>query len=289
MITKTNFPPTIALYAKDENSNVLGTTEELASLLDLPVTDSPNTEYELLLVVTKRRLELHQTNAEVGPVFCDFVSNDFMRRQTSSLRNDLLTKAVGYKGDRIRIVDATAGFGRDAMLLALLGCEVTAIERDPVVSALLIDGVHRALEHPDLQEAVQLLKLMTGDSCKILSELDTPPDVIYLDPMFSGKNRKARPKKELWALARLVCNDDDGSSLLTHALKTGCQRVVVKRPHKGVALSVLDGRLPDIQFRGTTVRFDVYLQPEITADSRTKKASLSKNVDGIRHSSTTSY
>ncbi len=287
MITKTDLPPTIALYAKDENSNVLGTTEELASLLDLPVIDSPNTEYELLLVVTKGRLELHQTNSEVGPVFCDFVSNEFMRRQIVSLRGDLLAKAVGYKGDRIKIVDATAGFGRDAMLLTLLGCEVTAIERDPVVAALLIDGVHRALGHPVLQDAVQLLKLMTGDSCQILSELDIPPDVIYLDPMFSGKNRKARPKKELWALARLVRDDDDGSSLLTHALETGCQRVVVKRPYKGVALPVMDGRLPDIQFRGTTIRFDVYLQPEVVVGSCTKNASLSKNVEGI--SSKSSY
>lgn len=262
MIAKADFPPTIALYPKDENSNVLGGTEELASLLGLPVISGPDTDYELLLVVTKGRLELHQTNAEVGPVFCDFVSNEFMRRQIGSLRGELLTKAVGYKGERIAIVDATAGFGRDAMLLALLGCEVTAIERDPIVAALLIDGVHRALEHPDLEEAVQLLKLMTGDSCKILSELDTPPDVIYLDPMFSTKNRNARPKKELWALARLVRDDDDGSTLLANALKTGCQRVVVKRPYKGVPLSVFDGRLPDVQFRGTTVRFDVYLQPQ---------------------------
>ena len=54
-------------------------------------------------------------------------------------------------------------------------------------------------------------------------------DAIYLDPMFVSRNRTARPKKELWALARLVRDEDDGASLLAAALATGCPRVVVKR------------------------------------------------------------
>jgi 16S rRNA (guanine1516-N2)-methyltransferase len=80
--------------------------------------------------------------------------------------------------------------------------------------------------------------------------------------MFVSKNRTARPKKELWALARLVRDDDDGASLLDAALATGCRRVVVKRPDNGAPLEASDGRPPDVQFRGKTVRFDVYLQPD---------------------------
>ena len=241
---------------------MLGTPQELASLLKLPLVEERTDDYELLLVVTEERLELHQTDSEVGPVYCDFMSGDFRRRRSGSLRGELLAKAIGYRGETLSVVDATAGFGRDAMLLALLGCRVTAVERDRVVAALLVDGVHRALGYPDLTDAVERLNLVTDESQDYLSKLDEVPDVIYLDPMFVSKNRTARPKKELWALARLVRDEDDGASLLAAALATGCQRVVVKRPDKGPALEAPDGRQPNTQFRGKTVRFDVYLQPD---------------------------
>jgi len=254
--------PTIAVYSSTDRSDVLGTPEELAVLLKLPVVAGPTSDYELLLVVTEERLELHQTDDQVGPVYCDFMSGDFRRRRAGSLRGELLAKAIGYRGVPLTVVDATAGFGRDAMLLALLGCRVTAIERDRVVAALLVDGVHRALGYPDLMDAVERLELMTDDSRSYFGRLQTPPDVIYLDPMFVSKNRSARPKKELWALSRLVRDEDDGASLLAAALATGCRRVVVKRPDNGAPLEAPDGRQPDTQFRGKTVRFDVYLQPE---------------------------
>jgi hypothetical protein len=111
-------------------------------------------------------------------------------------------------------------------------------------------------------DAVERLDLTTGDSRAYLAAMADPPDVIYLDPMFVSKNRTARPKKELWALARLVRDDDDGASLLAAALATGCRRIVVKRPDNGPPLEAPDGREPNTQFRGKTVRFDVYLQPE---------------------------
>ena len=254
--------PTIAVYAAASPSDVLGTPEELATLLRLPLIEAPSDGYELLVVVTEERLELHQTDAQVGPVYCDFMSSDFRRRRAGSLRSELLAKAVGYRGDPLSVVDATAGFGRDAMLLALLGCRVTAVERDRVVAALLVDGVHRALGYPDLMDAVERLELTTDDSRDYLAGLTAPPDVVYLDPMFVSRHRSARPKKELWALARLVRDDDDGASLLAVALETGCRRVVVKRPDDGPPLEAPDGREPSTQFRGKTVRFDVYLQPE---------------------------
>ena len=76
--------PTIAVYASAERSDVLGTPQEMASLLKLPLVDTPSIDYELLVVITEGRLELHQTDAEVGPVYCDFMSGDFRRRRSGS-------------------------------------------------------------------------------------------------------------------------------------------------------------------------------------------------------------
>ena len=260
--------PTIAVYAQATTSDVLGTPAEIAELLGLPLVDVPSDEYELLLVVGEERLELHQTDSQVGAVYCDFMSADFRRRRSGSLKSELLAKAIGYRGESLTVVDATAGFGRDSLLLALLGCAVTAVERDKVVASLLIDGVHRALGYPDLHDAVERLDLVTDDARNYLARLSEVPDVVYLDPMFVSKNRTARPKKELWALARLVRDDDDGASLLDAALETGCRRVVVKRPDNGVPLEASDGRAPGVQFRGKTVRFDVYLQPDGASNTK---------------------
>ena len=42
------------------------------------------------------------------------------------------------------IIDATAGLGRDAFLLAALGSKVTLIERSNIMHALLADGMNAA-------------------------------------------------------------------------------------------------------------------------------------------------
>lgn len=56
-------------------------------------------------------------------------------------RGEAVAKAVGIKGDYLPdVVDATAGLGRDAFVLASVGCRVRMLERNPVVAALLDDG-----------------------------------------------------------------------------------------------------------------------------------------------------
>ena len=68
------------------------------------------------------------------------------------------------------VVDATAGLGRDAFVLASLGCRVTLIERSPVVAALLQDGLARAGQDPGdrpwVRERMHLLHgPAVGDPC----------------------------------------------------------------------------------------------------------------------------
>ena len=51
---------------------------------------------------------------------------------------------VVQKGLRPAIFDATAGLGGDLSVLANIGCAVLAVERQPVVAALLRDALRRA-------------------------------------------------------------------------------------------------------------------------------------------------
>ena len=45
---------------------------------------------------------------------------------------------------RPRVLDATAGFARDAFVLACLGCHVDLVERSPIMAALLRHGLEQA-------------------------------------------------------------------------------------------------------------------------------------------------
>ena len=99
------------------------------------------------LVWTAERLELRKLDEpKLGAVFVDFVEGAVAhRRKFGGGRSQSIAKAVGLKaGANPLVVDATAGLGRDAFVLASLGCRVVMLERSPVVAALLADGLTRA-------------------------------------------------------------------------------------------------------------------------------------------------
>ncbi len=233
----------------------------LARTLGLPFVQDAGGQYPLLLVVTDERLELLQPGSTEGPTHCEFTGGAFGYRQTQPLRRELLARAVGFKGKALDIIDMTAGLGRDAAVLALLGCRVTAIERHPVVFALLEDGLRRARQTPDGPTALaERLTLVRTDACDYLDALpaDALPDVIYLDPMFPERTQSALAKKEMRLLSRLLGGEEDAGRLLDAALRTGCHRVVVKRPLHAPHLATSLARVPPLEFRGRSARFDAY-------------------------------
>ena len=70
------------------------------------------------------------------------------RRKFGGGRGQPVAKAVGLKkGGNPSVLDATAGLGRDAFVLAGLGCSIMMLERNPVACALLQDGLRRAAAH----------------------------------------------------------------------------------------------------------------------------------------------
>lgn len=184
----------------------------------------------------------------------DFFSGKLgFRLAHANTKNELIAKAVGIKpGFRPTVVDATAGLGRDGVLLACLGCEVTLVEQNPMIAALLADGLRRLSEkRSDLN-----IKLMYQDSRQYLSDIDMAdyPDVIYLDPMFPERRSHAKVKQDLQWLQRIVTNNQDPLSLLTCSRSIAKRRVVLKRPRISPLLVK-----PDVQYMGSSSRFDVFL------------------------------
>ena len=252
--------PSIAVRCDSASPGRVTIATELARTLDLPLVHAGAEAYPLLLVVTDERLALLQVNSSDSPVHCEFTGGSFGYRRAQPLRRELLTKAVGFKGKPLDVIDMTAGLGRDAAVLALLGCHVTAIERDPVVSALLEDGLRRARDADATDTLAERITLVRADACAYLDALpaEARPDVIYLDPMFPERTRSALVKKEMRLLSRLLGGEDDAGRLLEAALRTGCHRVVVKRPLHAPHIAAQLARQTPLEFRGRSARFDVY-------------------------------
>lgn len=230
----------------------------LARELDKPLLDSEQGFFNtgtaaLALVHTGKRLELrHYGSEKIGAVYTDPHSND-IRRRVSAGRQQPFARALGlHKSNRLRVLDATAGLGRDSLVLAMLGCRVSLLERQPILHALLDDVLRQCSE--TLHQELQLLPCQ--EAGLFLGTKSEDFDAIYLDPMYASERRKALPKKEM-QLVREICGEDtDADTLLLHAIN-GARRVVVKRsPHA----RVLAKRKPSYQLTGNRVRYDVYLQ-----------------------------
>jgi 16S rRNA (guanine1516-N2)-methyltransferase len=179
------------------------------------------------------------------------------RFRRGSERGHPLVRAAGIRKDHVpSIVDATAGLGRDAFLLASAGADVTLIERSAEVHALLKDALARAsAESPELAEVVGRMTLIHGDAKDELPELK--PDVIIVDPMHPARRNTALVKKEMRQLSAIVGADEDSDELMRIALASARERVVLKWPLR--ARPLLATPKPSHQFAGKTVRYEVFL------------------------------
>jgi 16S rRNA (guanine1516-N2)-methyltransferase len=211
----------------------------------------------------------------------DFVADKALAARRRAGHNELLGRAVGWKAALSpSVLDTTGGFGRDAFLLADLGCSVLLCERQPLMARLLQAALVRAASSGDrwLVNVCARMQLHRGDARELAGEQISSRDVIYLDPMFP-LDRRAAPGKEMQVLHQLlaaqdvagqdvagqdvagqdVAGQDDGSGLFAWALEQPVARVVVKRPRRAAALP---GPAPGHSLQGRSVRFDVYPRPE---------------------------
>lgn len=185
------------------------------------------------------------------PMRVDFEAVVAQRCRPGVKKTELLRACKLKPG--MRVVDATAGWGRDAAVLASSGAHVVMLEREPVLAALLEEGLERLYQHQNMSLYLRLYGEDARDYLKALVPEDYP-DVIYLDPMHPAREKSAKVKKDLHALQALLGADDDPLSLLEIARLRARDRVVVKWPARLPALLK-----PDYAFEGKTVRFDVYL------------------------------
>lgn len=233
------------------------------------------------------RIHLDNSSAVVSVDFSE--PRFFARVNSTALQGEYVVRAVlGRKKTTqpLTVLDATAGFGHDAFLLAAAGCQVTLVEQMPLLAYLLEQAVQRARNSTSdlLLSAAQRMKVESANSVMLMQQWSANrPDVVYLDPMYAhaenetkrGLKKSAAVKKNMAFLQRLTshkatdlstaqaehnqsCHDvlnSEGEGMIEAALALAKSKVVVKR---APGAEWLGGLKPASSLTGKATRFDIY-------------------------------
>jgi len=225
-------------------------------------------DYSHILRLNPQGLSLLSNNTSIGqetvaPTRVDFLDAGLTHRRLTSGKSQGIAKAIGLnKLKNPTVLDTTAGLGKDAFILASLGCNVTMLERSPIIHALLEDGFRRALESSD-EDVIKIINAMILINIDAKNYLEniivgkiSKPDVIYLDPMFPLRTKSAKVKKDISLLQQVLGIDEDFDDVFILARQCATHRVVVKRPGK----KTKDIKpKPSFQIEGKSAHFDVFV------------------------------
>ncbi len=281
-------------YADDEQISQVQALQNLIDEHHLPLhliaakaTSKLNQKYKqqlsalhegaVLLLDDKHKLSLLANSLSVAPEW-----DKLQRRVVSAGRkSELLLQAVKITADST-IIDATAGFGHDSLILASTGAQVIMLERQPIVALLLLAEQQRMGKQPNWQKLMSRLSIINTDALSYFAKKNSQNaevfetkekdhhvvDVVYLDPMFpedsyqdSKTGKGAKVGKHMQALHQLAKppTQHDEQQLLAYAenyVSGQSGRVIVKRPQYAPLFA---GRQADESWHNDAVRFDGYL------------------------------
>ena len=229
-------------------------------------------EQAALLLDNKNKLSLLKDGLSVAPEW-----DKLQRRVVSAGRkSELILRAAKISADS-QVIDATAGFGHDSLILASTGAQVTMLEQQPLMALLLFSEQQRMSAQPNWQKLMARLTIINTDALSYFAQLQknttdqaVAVDVVYLDPMFpedsyqdSKTGKGAKVGKQMQALHHLAHPPtlDEEMALLNKAQavvadnQEGRGRVIVKRPQQAPFLAQQN---PDESWHNAALRFDGY-------------------------------
>lgn len=190
------------------------------------------------------------------------------RRLYGGGKSQILSKAVGTdQKPGLRVLDATAGLAGDSFVLASLKARVQMLERSPLLFLMIQDALSVTKDvssDQSLLETIERMSILQADALSWLNKQSRGMfDVIYLDPMFPERKKKAAVKKEMQVLQYLLGESDkpdaarldEEQRLLQLSIEKASHRVVVKRPRHAPPLP---GEEPGYCLEGKSTRFDIY-------------------------------
>lgn len=230
------------------HSNAVTLRLELLGLnpLDLDPFLIANPAYQIELYERKLSV-LHLKDKH--HVYVDFNSKQLKFRSQAHLNAELIIKAIlGKKKQATTIMDCTAGFGKDSYLMSLTGSQIIAYESNPLMYAMLKDGLNRF--------EIENISLRKKDALREIKLTDC--EVIYIDPMYPATKKSAKNNKQMMFLQAFVGHQADmAKDLFSQAMLSQAKKIVIKRPVKA---DYVLGRKPTSQITGKAARFDIYVK-----------------------------
>ena len=275
-------------YINDSQQAQIESLQSLIAEHKLPIV--LETELSTEKLTQKRRQQLSQTSSQ--PILLldekdklSWISDglsvspewDKLQRRVVSAgrKSELLLQAAKITADS-RVIDATAGFGHDSLILGSTGAQVVMLEQQPLMALLLLAEQERMSALPNWQKLMSRLHITNADALSYFTETGSVEnkqstiDVVYLDPMFpedsyqdSKTGKGAKVGKHMQALHQLACPPtlEEERQLLNSAKAIvsrsaqGQGRVVVKRPQFAPLLA----EQPACEsWHNEAVRFDGY-------------------------------
>lgn len=214
---------------------------------------------DVLLSLTEKQVGAGLTllaETRMKPLVIDFEQTAYRQRLLRGGRQKEAVARAVMAGlpEQALVFDATAGLGRESMILAHAGARVVAFERQLPIWFILSDGLMRARRSRFFPFTLPVL--MAPGTIKDYQDGERP-EVIYYDPMFPERENSAQVKKDMFVFQQLIGADQDNEEFLRYALKLARRRVVVKRPSYAPPLSG-DGITAAYSVDGGQCRFDCY-------------------------------
>lgn len=278
------------VYVNESQHMQIDTLKALIAKHQLPII--LETEQSIEKLTQKRRQQLSQTSTQPILLLDDrnalsWLSNELsvapewdklQRRVVSAGRkSELLLQAAKITSDS-KVIDATAGFGHDSLILASTGAQVVMLEQQPLMALLLLAEQQRMSTVANWQKLMSRLHIVHTDALSYFANVNGAPiseshqavDMVYLDPMFpedsyqdSKTGKGAKVGKHMQALHQLAHPPTlkEGQQLLESALavvghnEQPSGRVIVKRPQFAPPLA---HQSPNECWHNEAVRFDGY-------------------------------
>lgn len=210
---------------------------------------------QAFLIEKDKLLLVQQQGTELIKVGNDWTAQT--RRVVSAGRkSELILQACKLTAD-MKVVDGTAGFGHDSLILASTGASVVMLESNPVMALMLLAEHHYMQHNKNWHGLLARLSIHYGEATTYTQECD----VVYLDPMFPKDSYDAKVNKNMQALHAFVPPPslEDECQLLNHAKSLVHSsidgRVVVKRP---LGAPYLANSSPIQSWQNDALRFDRY-------------------------------
>ncbi|MBQ3884369.1 class I SAM-dependent methyltransferase [Succinivibrio sp.] len=220
-------------------------------------------ENDLLLKVGQKIvLELSDDSITPQDFEIDLFRDKLLWRLSHSGKNsEAVCRAVIGKTVKPLVFDATAGLGRESIILQSAGCQVYMFERNPVIWLLLKSAMTHAENNTDILSSLKngLPHLTSlGSVAEQLSrgEKLPEPEVIYYDPMFPQRTKSALVKKDMRVFHEIVGFDQDTTEYANFLLTVAKHHLVVKRPSNEPPLELNLRRSSFVD--GKACRFDCY-------------------------------